>query len=132
MTSREQQLAAANALVALLSEDPPLPLPNSWWFYNGGEEVNGQISPAQGTAEQRQSDIRKWADFLGAEIEVTRYDKPGGSVAAVGEYEGVRVKVWSAFTKRELPNPAQPSVRGGEPIGHEAEALYREEQTDRD
>lgn len=101
MTSREQQLAAARALVALLAKD--LPLVYSWYFYRGGEELNGQISTRVGTAAQRWADLQRWADFLGAELEITRYDKPGGSVAVLGEFHGVQVKVWSAFAKRELP-----------------------------
>lgn len=101
MTSREQQLAAARALVALLVED--LPLASSWYFYRGGEELNGQLYTTERTAAQRWADLQKWADFLGAELEITRYDKPGGCAAAVGEFRGVPVKVWSAFTKRELP-----------------------------
>jgi hypothetical protein len=39
-----------------------------------------------------------------------------------------RTAAWSAARERATG----PSVRGGDPIGHEAEALYRQEQADRD
>jgi hypothetical protein len=99
MTAREQQLAAAKVLVTLLTED--LPPVRSWYFY-GGEELNGQFDLTR-TATQRLANLQTWADFLGVEIHPYYYDEaPGGAAEAVGEIEGIRVKVWSAFTTDEL------------------------------
>lgn len=102
MTAREQQQRLAAALTSLLGHD--LPTAYSWRFYQDSTELNGQIIPSQGPAGQRLADLLTWADFLDTDIKVTRYDNnTGGAAAVTGEYEGVRVKVWSAFPLRELP-----------------------------
>ncbi|MGI5288073.1 hypothetical protein ACQEVF_32680 [Nonomuraea polychroma] len=101
MSARERQLAAAKVLMALLSEDLPVA---SWTLYDVNATLNGQISVSGGTVEQRLMAVQKWADYLGAEITVTRYEKrTGGSVSVTGEIDGVRIYVWSAFPKKELP-----------------------------
>ena len=103
MIPREQQQRQAAALVNLLTHD----LPAAVWNVGGGDGLAGQIPTYTAGPGPRRAQLRAWAEFLNTGVEVTRYDKAtGGSADVVGEFEGVRVRVWSAFTKRELPKTA--------------------------
>lgn len=110
MTDRERQLAIAKVLVTLLSED----LPTATWRISAYRpNIVGQIGTSQGTAAQRRADLRKWADFLGAELTVLRWERhTGGEVEAQAEVEGVPVRVWSHFLKKDLPKTAGGDSRG--------------------
>jgi hypothetical protein len=101
MSARDKQLAAAKVLVRLLSEDLPVA---SWTLYDHAADLDGQIGTHQGAVEDRLAGLQRWADQLGAEINVRRYEKrTGGSVSVIGYIDGVRVRVWSAFPKKDLP-----------------------------
>ncbi|GAA3550473.1 hypothetical protein GCM10022419_033380 [Nonomuraea rosea] len=100
MSARERQLASARVLVTLLSED--LPDVSSWYFY-AGKEVNGQLDHNL-SVEERWAVLHAWAAYLGSEITTIRYEKrTGGSAGVVAWIEGVRVYVWAAFPKKDLP-----------------------------
>lgn len=104
MSAREQQLAAAKVLVTLLSEELPVA---SWSFYSDGKTLNGQITERSGTAAERRQALEIWAAVLGVEVSVIWYAKQkGGEIAAQVEIEGVSVRVWSWFPKRDLPKAA--------------------------
>jgi hypothetical protein len=52
----------------------------------------------------RRDQLRAWAEFFGAQINVVRYERnAGGNAEVLVEYEGVRVRVWSPFLKKDLP-----------------------------
>lgn len=103
MMTREEQQRYAAALVSLLAHD----LPEAVWTVGGNDGLVGQIPTYIAEPEPRRAQLRAWAEFLNAEIGVTRYGKQtGGSADVVGEFEGVRVHVWSPFAKRELPKTA--------------------------
>lgn len=101
MNAREQQIAAARVLMDLLNEDLPLA---SWSLYAHDGGLSGQISPSQGSVQERLADMQKWADRLGQQIDVTRYEKrTGGSVNVAGAIDGVRIYIFAAFPKKDLP-----------------------------
>ncbi|YCK35137.1 hypothetical protein ACNF49_13935 [Actinomadura sp. ATCC 39365] len=102
MSARQRQLAAARVLVALLNED----LPEVTWRISehGAPALDGQMALMQTPADIKLNGLQRWADLLGAEIVSTPYGKrTGGSASVIGHIEGVRVCVWAAFLKKDLP-----------------------------
>lgn len=100
MMTREQQQPYAAVLVRLLTHD----LPEAVWTLGGNDGLVGHIPTYSAGPGPRRTMLRAWAEFLNAEISVTRYEtNADGSADVVGEFEGVRVHVWSPFAKRELP-----------------------------
>jgi hypothetical protein len=100
MMPRKEQQRYAAALVSLLAHD----LPEAVWTVGGNEGLVGHIPTYSAGPGPRRAHLRTWAEFLNAEISVTRYGSAtGGSADVVGEFAGVPVRVWSPFTKSELP-----------------------------
>ena len=100
MIPREQQQRNAATLASMLAHD----LPEAVWTVGGNDGLVGQIPSYSAGPGPRRAQLRAWAEFLGVEVSVTRYGKQaGGSADVEGEFEGLRVHVWSPFAKRELP-----------------------------
>lgn len=100
MIPREEQQPYADALVRLLTHD----LPGAVWTLGGNEGLVGHIPAYSAGPGPRRAQLRAWAEFLNAEISVTRYDKhTGGNAEVVGEFGSLCVRVWSPFANRELP-----------------------------
>ncbi|MEU4576653.1 hypothetical protein [Nonomuraea sp. NPDC023979] len=131
MNARMQQ-RAARVLVALLGED----LPQATWTISehySAPRLEGQLGLLSTPAAIKLDRLQMWADHLDAEIVSKRYEnQTGGSVSVTSYVDGVRVTVWAAFLKKDLPASigSRPSVRGGPDIGAEAEDGYRAEQDD--
>jgi hypothetical protein len=93
---REQQLAAVQALAALLEIED---LPAVSWDISASRSgvLDGIIPAGQDDAGQREA-VARWAEFLGVDVvEQARGNdgKTWTTVTASADYMGARVKVWA-------------------------------------
>lgn len=99
---REQQLAAAEALVELLKVED---MPELSWDLSAHEVRLDGLVPSNQTEEARRDDVAFWADLF--EVDVTENSgtyKDGVAWAdaiAEGTFKGIRVRVWARFNRQE-------------------------------